>query len=331
MVDCAGARAATALVSLGVIPGHQHADAIDASLARRLRSQPGPCAAGSPRPPEPFFVKNLESVQGDERDAIIFTIGYGQRPGRPMRSLRPAEPAGGERRLNVAVTRAKRRAHGRVLFTAADMEPDKLRAEGPRRLADYLRFVAGGCRDLAGAALERPAPNPFEAQVQQRLTAEGLSVESQVGSVGYVIDFALAHPTKPGRRVLAVEADGATSTPRRRRGPATGCARSSWSAWAGACTGSGRDWLRDLDRAVARLRSAWDDAVAAASAADATDEADAALPALTELAELAVTDVDAITPVAVADPQESTVEPGVEADPWPASAHRARRGHRRLS
>ena len=92
--------------------------------------------------PEPYFVKNLEKVQGDERDAIILAIGYGRRTGRPdqlttsARSTRTAATGGSMWR-----SRGRRSAPGAVnRFTADDLEPDKLRAEGPRRLADYLRF-----------------------------------------------------------------------------------------------------------------------------------------------------------------------------------------------
>ena len=158
---------------------------------------------------EKFFVKNLERVQGDERDAILISVGYGKgADGRMMYRFGPLNNAGGERRLNVAVTRARSRITLVSSFSSADMDPAKLKAAGAQMLRDYLRFAESGGTDLGERQRDRDPLNPFEADVLAQLTGAGLSLECQVGCSGYWIDFAVKHPTEPGRYVLAIEADG---------------------------------------------------------------------------------------------------------------------------
>lgn len=159
---------------------------------------------------EKFFVKNLERVQGDERDAILISIGYGKNSeGRMLYRFGPLNNAGGERRLNVAVTRARSRIAVISSFSSADMDPARLKADGAQMLRAYLRYAESGGTDIGERRRERGPLNPFEADVLAQLSAAGLSLECQVGCSGYWIDFAAKHPTQPGRYVLAVEADGA--------------------------------------------------------------------------------------------------------------------------
>jgi len=158
---------------------------------------------------EKFFVKNLERVQGDERDAILISIGYGKSAdGRMLYRFGPLNNAGGERRLNVAVTRARSRIAVISSFSSADMDPARLKADGAKMLRDYLRYAESGGTDLGERRRERDPLNPFEADVLAQLSSAGLSLECQVGCSGYWIDFAAKHPTQPGRYVLAIEADG---------------------------------------------------------------------------------------------------------------------------
>ena len=94
---------------------------------------------------EPFFVKNLERVQGDERDAIILSIGYGKhRDGRMRYQWGPLLRDGGERRLNVAATRAKHRLTVVSSFSSHDVDPDRVTKAGARLLADYLEYASSG-------------------------------------------------------------------------------------------------------------------------------------------------------------------------------------------
>lgn len=158
-----------------------------------------------------LFVKNLERVQGDERDAIILSLGgaKGANGRFDMRVLGPLNQEGGERRLNVAITRARRRMDVVSCFSAEDMRPDHAR-KGPDLLRQFLEFARNGC-DLERVG--RPTGtelNGFESSVYDALCRAGIPVTPQWGVAGYRIDFALAHPDKPGRMVLAVEADGDT-------------------------------------------------------------------------------------------------------------------------
>lgn len=130
--------------------------------------------------------------------------------GRLMYRFGPINNEGGERRLNVAVTRA--RSHMTVVssFASVDMDPTKLHSEGAKMLQRYLAYAESGGTNLGDIALDRPVLNAFERDVRDQLTAAGIPVVAQYGCSGYWIDFAAQHPTKPGRMVLAIEADGAS-------------------------------------------------------------------------------------------------------------------------
>ena len=125
--------------SLGVIAlGSTHANRIAETLRLARRDRPELDEFFSEANPEAFFVKNLERVQGDERDAIILTVGYGRTPdGRMRYNFGPINQEGGFRRLNVAVTRAKQRMTAVSCFSADDMDPDRIHK---RRCADVARL-----------------------------------------------------------------------------------------------------------------------------------------------------------------------------------------------
>lgn len=203
--------------SLGVIAmGIKHANRIEEGL-RRKRFQDAALdafldgRASSQARKEPTFVKNLERVQGDERDAIILSVGYGKNvDGRMLYRFGPINNQGGERRLNVAITRARSRMTVVSSFSSADMDPTKLRSEGAKMLGGYLAFAESGGADLGSVAKDKPALNPFERDVEAQLTKAGIPLIAQYGASGYWIDYAAQHPTKPGRMVLAIECDGAS-------------------------------------------------------------------------------------------------------------------------
>jgi len=198
--------------SLGVIAmGIYHANRIDAVLRQRLEGLADRHLDEffSDSRGERTFVKNLERVQGDERDAIILTVGYTkQADGRLLYRFGPINNQGGERRLNVAVTRARRRMIVVSGFSYTDMDPSKLRTRGVQDLYKYLRYAETGARELT--TVHDIPLNPFELSILRRLEAAGLQVEPQHGASGYRIDFAIVHPQKPGEFILAVEADGAS-------------------------------------------------------------------------------------------------------------------------
>lgn len=202
--------------SLGVITmGIKHANRIEEALRRMRQSDDAlndfvTGDASTRAKDERFFIKNLERVQGDERDAIILSVGYTKSAdGRMQYRFGPLNNRGGERRLNVAVTRARRRMTVVSSFTSADLDPARLGAEGARMLGRYLAYAESGGTNLGEAAKDKPELNPFELEVQAELTRAGIPLLPQWGSSGYWIDFVAQHPTLPGRMVLAIECDGA--------------------------------------------------------------------------------------------------------------------------
>lgn len=163
---------------------------------------------------EPFFVKSLESVQGDERDTIIFSIGYGKDAnGRMYNSFGPINLDGGERRLNVAITRAKFNFKLVSSIQPEDIVITESSKQGPRLLKSYIDFAKRGMEAITGEIEDGHGvifDSPFEESVYGFLTEKGYQVETQVGCAGYRIDLGIKDPNKPGRYILAVECDGAT-------------------------------------------------------------------------------------------------------------------------
>ncbi len=281
MLDHAAARP---LESLGVITmGVKHRDRIDGAFRQRLRSNPQLFSFFDESQKEKYFVKNLETVQGDERDAIILSIGYGKTPdGRLPYRFGPLLQDGGERRLNVAITRARRRMTLVSSFSAHDMDPTRSTAAGVAMLRAYLQYAESGGARLGDIVLDKPALNPFEISVRDQLQAAGIPVIPQYGVAGFWIDFAAPHPTKPGQMVLAIEADGASyhssSTARDRdRLRQEQLERLGWTfhrIWS-------TEWFNDTATCVAEAVTAYRRAVAAADgrAASARTELPAAVPA----------------------------------------------------
>jgi very-short-patch-repair endonuclease len=162
---------------------------------------------------EEFFVKNLENVQGDERDVMVFSIGYGRdSAGRLSMNFGPLNRTGGERRLNVAITRARDKVTVVSSITGADIDVTKTNAEGVRLLKRYLDYAEKGLSVLVQGqqATMGDYESPFEIAVARALERKGLIVRPQVGCAGFRIDLGIVHPEQAGRYVLGVECDGAT-------------------------------------------------------------------------------------------------------------------------
>ena len=197
--------------SLGVIAfGQEHASKIQEGLDSRRntlideRSE----AFFESHASEPFFVKNIERVQGDERDVIILSVGYRKNnDGRLAYRFGALNNQGGERRLNVAISRARSHLHLVSSFSHIDMEPGRSSAQGVELLRLYMEYVSSGGMRLSNGHTDHPL-NAFELDVKTGLDERGIPHTSQYGVSGYRIDFALAHPDRPGQFVLAVEADG---------------------------------------------------------------------------------------------------------------------------
>lgn len=161
---------------------------------------------------EPVFVKNLETVQGDERDVILFSITYGpDEAGHVTMNFGPLNRSGGERRLNVAMTRARSEM---VVFSTMPSERIDLSRTQARAVADLKHFLEYAERGAAalGAAVygsQGDFESPFEVAVARGLQEKGWIVHPQVGVSAYRIDMGIVHPDKPGVYLAGIECDGA--------------------------------------------------------------------------------------------------------------------------
>lgn len=158
---------------------------------------------------ESFFVKNLENVQGDERDIILVSTVYGRTAeGIFHQNFGPINKAYGHRRLNVLFTRAKRRL---ALFTSLD--PSQILTEGKQRgvrvLKEFLEYAASGTIQHGRQTGQEP-DSDFERWFLSRLKSAGYVAHPQVGVAQYRIDIGVVHPDRPGSYIIGLECDGAT-------------------------------------------------------------------------------------------------------------------------
>jgi len=161
-----------------------------------------------------FFIKNLENVQGDERDTIIFSIGYAKDANGVMyMNFGPLNRDGGYRRLNVAITRAKFNIKLVGSIYPTDINLEKTNSEGVKMLRSYIDYAINGTSTLLNEIKFNESidlESPFEESIYDFLVSKGYKVKTQVGCSGYRIDMAVVHPNLPGIFVLGVECDGAT-------------------------------------------------------------------------------------------------------------------------
>jgi very-short-patch-repair endonuclease len=159
--------------------------------------------------PEPFFVKNLENIQGDERDAIFLSVTYAKAADGVLRyNFGALNGENGWRRLNVLTTRARR--HMRVFSSirASDINPSAAVSAGPRLLRDFLDYAEHGRLAIPAGQSAGAAESPFEHEVMTALIERGLQIVPQVGVAGYRIDLGVVDPEAPGRFVCGIECDG---------------------------------------------------------------------------------------------------------------------------
>ena len=163
---------------------------------------------------EPFFIKNLENVQGDERDTIIFSIGYAKdNKGIMYMNFGPLSREGGYRRLNVAITRAKHNVKLVGSIVPTDIDLDKVSSEGVKMLRSYIEFAQQGIVALDKElkyTYDLTFDSPFEEAVYDFLQSKGYNVVTQVGCSGFRIDMAIKHPKHNGEFAIGIECDGAT-------------------------------------------------------------------------------------------------------------------------
>ena len=176
-------------------------------VRRRVHADAEPYFRSHPH--EPFFIKNLENVQGDERDVIFISIGYGRtEEGYVAMSFGPLNNEGGERRLNVLITRAKLRCEVFTNISANDIDLARTKSYGIRALKNFLHFAQYGKLNMTEETA-LPFDSPFEENVFDQLTKRGYIVRNQIGSQGFYIDLAVVDPANPGRYIIGIECDGA--------------------------------------------------------------------------------------------------------------------------
>jgi hypothetical protein len=182
-------------------------DAILEELARLRKTNSGLESFFDPNAPDPFFVKNLENVQGDERDAIFVSVGYGPgEDGKVSLNFGPVSSSGGERRLNVLMTRAKRVLEMFSSMHAEDIDLTRATGRGPAVFREYLQFAEkGGQTDAAKGST---AHDRFVAVLSKQLIGRGYTVQAQVGIAGLYVDLAVVDPNNPNRYVLGIVVDG---------------------------------------------------------------------------------------------------------------------------
>ncbi len=232
-------------------------DAIAEAVDALRKDNPDLDAFFNGNPQEPFFIKNLENVQGDERDVMFISVGYGRGPdGKLAMRFGPLSMDGGERRLNVLITRAKKRCVVFSSISADDIDLNRAAGRGVAALKTFLAFAAAP--DMPYTPADDAADNaPLETSIAETLMADSLNAVPRVGVSGLFLDLAISHPDKPGDFVLGIETDG----------PAMAASRSArdrdrqrdnalrMMGWTLHRT-LAMDWLNTPDAEAARLRKA---------------------------------------------------------------------------
>ena len=252
--------------SLGVIAlGSTHAMCLDKEFKRQsenLSLQLWP----DNKPEEKFIIRHLENVQGDERDVIFLSTGYGPRKHDSLRldfgPINMDKNLFGLRRLNVATTRSRKRLEVISTIDPYKYDDNELNKIGLKAFIQYLRFVKSGGEDMGDLVIEKTPMNPFEKDIYNTLVKEGIGLVPQYGVSGYRLDFAVQHPEEKGKFILAIEADGAayhsTETARDRdRIRQSHLERLGWKfhrIW-------GPSWAKRKEEEIEKVLSVIDDAI----------------------------------------------------------------------
>ena len=221
---------------------------------------------------EPVFVKNLEAVQGDERDVILFSVGYGPDPAGVLRlNFGPLNKEGGDRRLNVAVTRARKQVVVHASMLPEDIDTSRAKGRGAKLLRDYLEVARRGMQGTG--PVPKHAQSELSAAVDslaRALEERGFSVDPKLGNSAFKVDLAVQDPDRPGRYLLAILCDGpayarAATTRDRERTRCEVLERLGWRVqrvWT-------PDWVRAPGRELDRIASAVEEAREAVASGEA--------------------------------------------------------------
>lgn len=257
-------------LSLGVVAfSTSQMQAIQAAVERRRRLHPETETFFKNHPHEPFFIKNLENVQGDERDVIFISIGYGRiDTGSVPMSFGPLNNEGGERRLNVLITRAKMRCEVFTNITSADIRVTDNAKFGIRALKSFLYFAEHAKFEQSQEPIITEI-RPFEEEVEKQLAELGYIVRNKVGSAGFYLDLAVVDEENPGRYIIGIECDGlnyakarsATDRDRLRQQVLEMFGWTIYRVWS-------TDWYRNPERELKRLIEAIEQAKAMTASID---------------------------------------------------------------
>ncbi|MCY4541871.1 MAG: DUF3320 domain-containing protein [Rhodobacteraceae bacterium] len=200
--------------SVGVVAfSKAQSDMITEVLEMRRRKNPSLDSLLREGKNEDAFVKNIENVQGDERDVILVSVGYGpHEPNGRLTSMRfgPINNEGGERRLNVLFSRSRMRCEVFVSFDWREIDLKRTKAHGVRILRKFLDYADTGRLGPDPAATGLGPDSPLEEDVAEVIDGFGYPFDYQVGSAGFRIDLGVRHPKRQSQYILAVECDGAT-------------------------------------------------------------------------------------------------------------------------
>ncbi len=204
---------------------------------------------------EPLFIKNLENVQGDERDVILFSIGYGpDKEGKVSMNFGPLNRDGGWRRLNVAISRARRKMIVYSVITPDMIDLSRTRADGVEGLKGFLEFASKGRSALASRGDKTISGDSFGQIIAQELGKHGWSVKCGVGCSDYKIDAAVVNPDNPETYILGINCFG-------KRSFENGTARDRCVSQPSVLRGLGwnvinvhiLDWLDNRERTIDKL------------------------------------------------------------------------------
>jgi len=253
--------------SLGIIAfGEVQQTAIMDALLHKRRSYPEFEQYFNEDTEESIFIKNLETVQGDERDTIIFSIGYAPDiNGRFIMNFGPLSRKGGERRLNVAITRARYNVKLVGSIKPVDIDLERITGEGPKLLKSYIEFAINGSIDFQNETKNHKTLTDgslFEKAVYDFLIIHGFNVETQVGCSEYKIDMAVKCPGNSNKYIIGIECDGimynsARTTRERDRLRQTLLEGMGWKLYRVWST----DWIKDPKNEGKKLIAAIEDAI----------------------------------------------------------------------
>jgi very-short-patch-repair endonuclease len=263
---------------------------------------------------EPFFIKNLENVQGDERDVIFISVGYAASTpgGKPAMRFGPLGAAGGDRRLNVLISRAKRRCEVFSSITDEDIDPDFAASrKGVFAFRLFLHYARTG-RLALQETTGRDHDGVLEEQVAAALQERGYQVHRNVGIAGLFVDLAVTDPDQGGRYILGIDCDGdsyrtgrsARDRDRIRRAVLEDHGWTMHRLWSG-------DWFQRPGEELARIISALDGAKLNLGSQEAASEQPRAVPV--EIVAIERESITEIGLVGVAEASAVFVEPYQEA------------------